>query len=715
MSYIIKSTSPFISIKLTEVGRRRLASGQLNFSHWAIGDSEINYTREQIVDGNQSNITLSGTSSLMRPFDHQPNIKSFITNAAGAHLNLLNSSNINVVKAVINNKATERGFFSGITSTQYDTQTGSTYIKSFGLIPNTSLVGGTVLNIPSSIIRSVGDFMMIKLVANATPSLADSIANNLTPLPYLWYKIQATDSVSVTVDRALPNQAAENSKSSQIFIYNGGEVANCFGSGTTTAYFDSGTLSFDSTSNVSCFSVPVWNMNNVYAENLAGMTGLTTTKLYEDFTKFGSYSYLGTMNPYLAYLSSSSAMTAVSSCDNTGLSYSDNISKGISILHYTNNTISNFYGEYLYVDTTVNKTVQITIPDIMYHRRGYATETGLFMGMQFIASGATQFIDGTDIEYNDLVEKQALIGTSKPLVVGRVYPQLKIVVLHDDEIISAISFKSNRNWTLPPLSANLSTPSGGTSVGLLASTKTVYLTYSLETQNSVGLMTSLLCQSYIKLDNNSVTAKDVSFRISEIDLLPYMHKKEKAGYNGTGFYAHKFKLVYQVVDNDSVRPNPANWKTYDFTSVAITNNSGETIDPIKLENQTPTINGFVLTSIVNSLAVQFDITNSLSMTPNNNTSILQFGDERFFYGNIETYIGATIYKTLFDLRINSGQFIKTTNLTRDTDLTNNPPNLKISEVGIYDSEGNLIIIGKVSTPISLIAGDTVMLELSLDF
>ena len=41
MSYIINSTNPFVSIKLTEKGREQLAQGQLNFSFWGIGDSEI--------------------------------------------------------------------------------------------------------------------------------------------------------------------------------------------------------------------------------------------------------------------------------------------------------------------------------------------------------------------------------------------------------------------------------------------------------------------------------------------------------------------------------------------------------------------------------------------------------------------------------------------------------------------------------------------------
>ncbi len=718
MSYIINSSNPFVSIKLTQTGRQQLAKGQLNFSYWGIGDSEINYDREELVDNNQDVAALSGASKVMRPFDRLPDIKSFITTANEEPLNVMNSSNINVIKAVVNNKATDRGFFSAITTTQYDTLTATTYVKSYGAVANTAITGGTNMVISSAITRSVGDFLLLRLSRDTTPVLATTITDNVTPIPYLWYKVVATNATSVTVDRTLPSYSSQTSSSSEIFIYKSGEVATAFGSGTTTAYWDSGTLSFDSASNISCCSVPVWNMNNVFCENLAGMTGMSTTKLYEDYTKFGSYSYLGTKNPYLEYLcEDSTASTTTITCDNNGQSYADSVSKSISILHYTNNTISNFYGEFLYIDNTVSKTVTVSIPDIMYHRRGYATEVGSQQGMKFVASGSTILVGDSDIEYVDLIEDATLIGSRTPIVVGRVYPQLKMIVIHDDEIVAAISYKSNRNWTLPALSATLSAPSGGTSTGILQPTETMYLTYSLENPSATGLTTALPCQSYIKIDNNTPSAKDVSFKINEVDLLPYMRKVEKAFYDGTGFCAYNFKLVYQVVADASTRPDANAWKVYDFTTTAITTTASQSIDPLKLENQTPTINGFVATSLVNSGATQFDITQSLSMSPNtvNGADTLQFGDERFFYGNIETYIGATIFKTLFDVRINSGQFNTTSNPTRSKDLSTNPPDIKVSEVGIYDTDKNLVVIGKLSTPVALVAGDTIMIELSLDF
>ena len=113
MSYIIDNTNPFVSIKLTELGRQQLSLGQLTFSYWGIGDSEINYNREAIVDANPSVPSLSGSSKIFRPFDKQPKIKTFITKTDNNPFNVINASNMQVMKAVVNNLAEERGIFSG--------------------------------------------------------------------------------------------------------------------------------------------------------------------------------------------------------------------------------------------------------------------------------------------------------------------------------------------------------------------------------------------------------------------------------------------------------------------------------------------------------------------------------------------------------------------------------------------------------------------------
>lgn len=711
MSYIIKSTSPFVSIKLTEMGRENLSKGQLNFSYWAIGDSELNYNRETLVDANPNDAILSGTSKVLRPFDRQPNIKSFITTSTGEHLTTLDPLNINVVKAVVNNSATERGFFSG---TSYDTLTGSTYMLDYSIILNTSITGTTFLYIPSATTVNVGDFIRFKF---NTDLILENITVNSLPVPNLWYKVQyiniAGTDIRLTLDRNLPDMSNQVVTSSYFYVYKGGEVADSFGYSTATAYWDSGTLSFDSATNITCDDVKIWNMNSVWCENLAGMTDTT---LYEDYTKFGSYDYIGTKNPYLEYLCSSNSSTKIDYCGNgANYSYIDPVQKSVSILHYTNNTISNLYGEFLYIDTTKDKVVRITLPDLMYHRRDYSTGTGTLMGMSFISSGATEMIGNSDIEYIDLIEDPTYIGAATPLIVGKVFPQLKMVVIDNDEITAAMSYKANRNWTLPAISAFLNAPTGGTSTGVLEIGKTMYITYSLENSTTTGLTTSLPCQTYAKVVNTTSGTKDVSFNIEDVDLLPYMRKTEDIAYDGLGFYSYNFKLVYQIVNSENDRPDPAAWKAYDFTTNAITQTSGTTIDPLLLENQTPAVNGFVLTSALNALATTFDIITPLNMAANTTPDNLQFGDERFFYGNLETYIGATIYKTLFEINIGTSKYSLTTNPTRSQQTVTNPPNIKVTEVGIYDSNQELVIIGKLSQPVSLLPGNTIMLELSMDF
>jgi len=337
------------------------------------------------------------------------------------------------------------------------------------------------------------------------------------------------------------------------------------------------------------------------------------------------------------------------------------------------------------------------------------------MGMTFMASGDTQLVGTSDLEFVDLIEDpDFLLSGTTPLVVGRVYPQLKVITIHDEEIVAALSYKSNRNWTLPALSATLTNANTGT--GLLAQNETMYLTYALENNTGTGLTNTLSCQKYAKITNQTALAKDVEFRLEGTDLLPYMRKIEEVGYDGRGFYGYDFKVLYQIVSDAETRPDPTAWKVYDFTTSGLTGGvTGETIDPFMLQNQIPSVNDFVVTQAKDSGATTYDITVSLGMAPVLSPEILQFGDERFFYGNLETFIGATIFKTIFDIRINAGQFIGTTNPTRSTDPSTNPPNIRVSEVGIYDSDNDLVVIGKLSKPIELVAGNTVMIEISMDF
>lgn len=704
MSYIINGSSNFVSTKLTEKGREMLSKGQLNFASWAIGDSEINYDRVILEEAYPSDPSYAKVDKIFRPKDKQPNLKYFLTNGSGNPLIALTSANIKSLKLTINNEADTRGFFSATTATTLSTLTGDPYTILYETLPATTFVGGDNFDIGVTGVTE-GNLVLIKC--------GDEVLTNEKPVPHLWFGVQSVSGTTVYVDRELPNLTLTGDV--QVLIYDGREIHESnFSENSTTAYWDTGTLSFDSSCDITREDVPVWNMNSVFMETILGTTGST----YEDKTRYGSFEYIGTGNQYLelgevnALLSTAPTFDACN--DVTGVGGIDGFNKSFAIIHYTNNTISSLYGEFFHIDVDNNKTLKLQLPTLMYHRRTFAgSGSGDTMGMTFVVSGDSKLVGSSDIQYYDLIEDPTLVSGT-PLAIGKVYPQLKIVVIEDAEIIAAMSYKSNRNWTLPELITNLAAPSGGTSTGILANGETMYITYGFENNTGTGYTTPLPCQTYGRITNSLQSTQDVEFRINGTGQLPYMKKIENVDYDDSGFYGYEFKVIYQIVSDDS-RPNPDNWKVLDFTSTLITGNANETIDPLLLETQNSLYNNQRITLLNDSGATQYNLTNKLNMAPIISPEILQFGDEKFFYGNIDTFIGATIFKTIFDIRIDANQFNVTTNPTRSTDITTNPPALRVSEVGIYDSSNQLVMIGKLSEPVSLQGGSTIMIELGIDF
>lgn len=715
MSYIINCDSPFVSTKLTEKGREMLAKGQLNFSYWALGDSEINYQREELLENNLGVAAYSATTKIQRPKDDQPNFKSFVTktalNTGDSPLYAMTAANIRTIKLTVNNEAEERGFFTGDTSA-WTTLTSSTYVNDVGTISASTLTGGSYLQIGTGATYNVGDLLLLK-VSNATLG-ALTPNDNTEPVPSLWFKIQDSASTdTIIVDRDLPDMSGDTTLI-QYYIYPHGEIYETFGSGSTTAYWDINTLQFDAACDISVSDVDVWNMNIPFSETVQGITGSS----YEDYTRYGSYDYIGQKEPYFGYSMDYDSSTAATSANTAafcaGEALIDELSKSIAIIHYTNKTISNFYGEFFFIDTDNDKVLRLHLPTLMYHRRycSGGTENGTVMGMSFVSSGSSYNIPNTDIEYYELWEDPTMIASGDtPEVIGKVYPQLKIIIIDDDEIVAAMSYKSNRNWTLPSLALSLQAPVVGNN-GVLEQGKTLYATYILENTGMTGIKTAMPCQYYAKIKNTTATERDLQFRISGTDLLPYMRKVEKANYDGRGFYADTFKLLYQIVDNDEDRPTADGWKVIDYTTSGLT--SGGTIDPLILENQSPAVNGFTLTYAKDTGATIFNLAETLSLPLTSEPEILQFGDERFFYGNIETYIGARIYKTLFEISVNAADFRYTNNPTKIND-DGDPTNIRVSEVGIYDVNNNLVAIGKMSQPVELVPGSVIMFELAIDF
>jgi len=742
MSYINKQSTTLVRVKLTDIGREQLAKGQLTFANYMIGDSEVDYnyvkgwsefvpsigaaTGEFWFPEADGNIVKNIYSKVLRPKDDNPFFSSFLLNQSNQFIFPLNQqSNIQLIKGIVTNEADDRGFFSGSTvDSGLVAQTNSNFILEQGTINLNKFSGTTdyttftqgvlTLNTPLTA-TSVNDYIIFRF---SNPTLGNVTGSTMTSATInTVYNITNISGSTIQVDRVLPTLSAYAGTIITYYTLPGGDdpMDTYYGASSLSAYWNSGTLSFQNSCDICVDNIPVWNMNNVWTENPAGLYKDSPVNYHEN-NLFGSEQFVGTKQ-YLGYNRELTVTNTNSMMDSK--SYMDTYNKSISILHYTNSCISNFYGEQFYIDQETGKLLNLDIP-VMWHRRNnIGTGSGTTLGMRFTSDTIRKTLSSNnDIEYYDLIEFSGMsVSPTLPLVVGKVFPQLKIVVIDNEELIAAMSYKSNRNYTLPDLAAELVTPVGGNCTGVLKAGESLYLTYWLEnvgtgTTGTTTVTTPILpCQRYTVIDNKTNTDKDVQFRIGNLNELPYMRKRESVNYDGFGFFADKFKVLAQVVDKTTQnRPLPSNWKVIDFTSTNITVTSGQTISPSLFENQNPNTTGFILTGSLYTGGTTFNLGDELDMSTASYYRKMTLGDERLFYGNLRTHIGATIYKTLFNITVDGASIATTSNSTFEFGNDR-----YVSEIGILDNNQNLVLVGKLSRPIRISDSTTASIELTIDF
>ena len=742
MSYINKQSTTLVRVKLTDIGREQLAKGQLTFANYTIGDSEVDYnyvkgwsefvpnigaaTGEFWFPEADGNIVKNIYSKVLRPKDDNPFFSSFLLNQSNQFIFPLNQqSNIQLIKGIVTNEADDRGFFSGSTvDSGLVAQTNSNFILEQGTINLNNFSGATdyttftqgvlTLNTPLTA-TSVNDYIIFRF---SNPTLGNVTGSTMTSATInTVYNITNISGSTIQVDRVLPTLSAYAGTIITYYTLPGGDdpMDTYYGASSLSAYWNSGTLSFQNSCDICVDNIPVWNMNNVWTENPAGLYKDSPVNYHEN-NLFGSEQFVGTKQ-YLGYNREITVTNTNSMMDSK--SYMDTYNKSISILHYTNSCISNFYGEQFYIDEETGKLLNLDIP-VMWHRRNdVGTESGTTLGMRFTSDTIRKTLSSNnDIEYYDLIEFSGMsVSPTLPLVVGKVFPQLKIVVIDNEELIAGMSYKSNRNYTLPDLAAELLTPVNGNCTGVLKAGESLYLTYWLEnvgtgTTGTTTVTTPILpCQRYTVIDNKTNTDKDVQFRIGNLNELPYMRKRENVNYDGFGFFADTFKVLAQVVDKTTQnRPLSSNWKVINFTSTNITVTSGETISPTLFENQNPNTTGFILTGSLYTGGTTFNLGDELDMSTASYYGKMTLGDERLFYGNLRTHIGATIYKTLFNITVDGASIASTSNSPFEFG-----DDRYVSEIGILDNNQNLVLVGKLSRPIRISDSTTASIELTIDF
>jgi hypothetical protein len=560
----------------------------------------------------------------------------------------------------------------------------------------------------------------------------------------LTYRIIDVCENVLTLDRNLPDYRSFSPDCfARVVIYPPSMTVQ-YDSYTPRPHWADNVIDFESICDIDQFNVKIWNMNIPWTENPAGLI----STLYEGYTQFGSINYIGSKE-YFGYNSSKGQTDTdppyyYNSFDEK-IVVKPEEQKAIAIVHYTNQTIDFFYGEKFALEPYDNTNPQDTtgqarnfkihIPWLMWHKNpqccfgqtfwvdppGFDNKN-LFQ-VQYLKSSINQDMNQPGLRYYNLWDTNAN-SNGLPSRVGKVFPDSKIIIFDDEEIVAALSYKSNRNFTLPAPQISLITPNvcdtTTSSDGILTgSTEAMYITYVLE--NDYGFTNWLHCNYYSYLvgnnnDCNPDVSKNVSVRFgSEFPCL------KQPGYApittttttsplttttttipvttttttycpscdiSTGFWATNFKILAQKVVAGQ-RPDPTKWKLIDFTS----------------QIQNSFINGYVTESsltgttfIVNpqnyNSAPYYNLNNYIDLVPVGTTGRkLNFGDEYYFYGNIETDIQATIYEMKYKINLSQTEFLKSQNPS----WVNGTPSY-ITEIGLFDENKDLLVISKLQSP-----------------
>lgn len=693
MSYIILNKQALVQTKLTAKGRENLAKGTLNYAYYTVGDSEVDYRYVNAIPEE-----LSGNLTQLRPKDFQPNIKTFLTDVDCNPFRELDRLDLRVDECCVFGEAQDRGFF-GVTGATYELNLGNDYIRSSGILDYAVLTGGNTIDL-QGINYEDGDMLLIQLNSPILGNLP--LGEFLLAAPVLGFRItELPPSTIVELDRNLPLLSQYVGQTFNYYIL---PIADrnleFYSPSTQTAHWNQDTLEFNSTCDLSNVCSNVFNFNAVWSENLLGMNAT-----HEQYTGFGSQNLLGSKE-YFDYNKDCLEIADTNDCNDKLEAILDDFNKGIGIIHYSNLCINNTYAEGFCITDDETRTTLI-VPHILWYNRYDAQNDGILTGMEFVSDGTVNYLKDTDIQYSYLIENPTFIEpNTAPLKVGKVFYNHKLIIVDNEELLASMSFKSNRNWALPPLTGRMTFPSQLTQ-GLIQRNKTLYLTYAFEADN--GIMYTLPHQRYLKYINKTKIDRDAEFEFSSSQVLKYMRKLEIPTYDGLGFYAHKFKVLVQIVDRPNDRPKSDEWRVLDFTSTLLTGVVGQSINPNTLASGSADSLNFRITQSMYNVAQIYDLTN-LGIPDFDCPEIYTFGDTQTLFGNVSTCIRSCIYRFIANIRINDELFTQTTNTTR-----NEQQPLYFTDIGIYNNNKELVMMTKIAQPVSIIPERETVVEISYDF
>lgn len=719
MAYIIKDTTALVNTQLTDVGRRRISQGNFNIAYFQLGDSEVCY---DCISGSNS----SQQQIIVPEYNYQNDTGVPQSNKMGIKYPIFLSSSTGDTSTFgipfqdsqvvpIFNTPEPRGFFTGSTGAFSAFTSSALTITANYTFSLSSLTSGNTFIIKTG---STCDATI-----TATPQNNQFVTLFLDndggcgqidyPFPVLTYKVVNVTGTTVTVDRVLPDFTSFTGTGRAIFYPSG--MTPYYDSYTPTPYYDGGVFSFEQNCEIQQQDVKVWNMNQPWTENPAGLS----PDVYKGFEEFGSTAYTSTKQ-FLGYQSNSgqtfqdvnyNSITSDTFYYNSfgeKIYVQPNEQKVISLIHYTNQGIDNFYGEKFATEpfdlaqsgaTGQARNFKLEVPTLMWHK----SKTGVI--------GETFYIDPAGFDDLNLLSPNYMISSKNdnmnlpglryyhlwdthanldgyPSRVGKVFPDLKMVVIDDEELCAAMSYKSNRNYTLPAPRLGLVVPNtfnqnvSATSGILSANTEVMYVTYRFQ---NTGSTNGIHCNYYSSISGSTVSGQTDDVIVRFGNEFPFLI--EDMGNQPSGFTCTNVKLICQKV-TDGTRPDPTLWREIDVTSAITANTGSINIGPMEISGTT-----FQITKNLYDNAGYYRLDQVVNLPLLNLNTGMTFGEEYFFYGTLKTDVEATIYEMRYLINLATSQYIRSSNPT-----WNLGKDMYFSEVGLFNSDKEMLFVTKLQSP-----------------
>jgi hypothetical protein len=695
MSFLSTNNSEFLSARITQKGRNAIAKGSFNINYFQIGDSEYDYNL--IFSGLTGN---TNHQMVMSPFDREAGIK---------YPYKIDSSTSGTTYGVpVNNNLSPESIRNVIGPAGFVTESDTSIIKTYTeLHPLTTITGGTLIPVTSGNSFNETDTITIAFTTFGGEDINNPvITGNSTSLVY---KIIGITGNTIEVDRELPTFP-----SPQFDNYNFQIVANY----AELEYPLTGTTCPQPTIDNLHQHNP-WTLDVVW-DNLRPI-GTNNTGSENSISGYTSNKHLSTKE-YLGY-STNSAQTFT---DLTGgtvtypTSYKNSFDeiinvtpeeqRSIAIIHYSElgdliNDPERFYkyDDYIstlttnpiYLDADENEVTdaeyfEVYIPFVHYHRH---IHTGSTIGALFTMDSTDYYVNSTINSRHKLLFRYLLDLEGNR--VGKVFPNNKIVVFDDQELVAILDFRSNRRYTLP--APKLSLINSDTNTALFETTgQTLWFTYALSNQNDT--INGLPCNYYSKIDSTS-TPSNIGFKFNGDEF--HFIGDDFTDFT-TGFTVQNFYILLQITNTGDL-PSSELWSYIDYTDRV----GGDGISYINPTGLTGTTFTITYEDYEGPGRIPFNLDDIMGV---NYTSLsnIQFGEEQTFPGSIRLVRSSDIETLNFLVNLPSTQFTETQNPTYVPTAEK-----RITEIALLDTNKEVLVIAKTPIPIKRIG--TQVFSLKLDF